>query len=394
MKFLHISDLHIGKNDFYKISLMEDQKFILQEIIRIIKNGNFDGVLIAGDVYHQAVPPIEAVKLFDEFLFQLFELNTEIFIIGGNHDSQERLSFGSRLIDKSGIHIATKYDGNTSCFTLCDKFGEVNVYLLPFVNPTIVRAKFPEKTIKTHNDAVKIAIQNMNIDTTKRNILIAHQFVTNSDVSESEDSFFVGGIDNVDVSVFDDFDYIALGHLHKPQNCPKNSSVSRIRYCGTPLKYSFSEADDEKSVTVVELNQKGNLEVSTVSLPCPHELHNLKGTFQEISSEIFYSRGNFDCRNDYFHITLTDECDIYEAMSLLRKIYPNLLKFDYDNTRTRKATEKINDIKDDTKIRQNSIFELFSDFYYEQNKSVLDDCQKKLVLQIIERIKENDNETN
>ena len=254
MKFIHLSDLHLGKrvNDF---SMIEDQAFILERILGIIEAEKPQAVLIAGDVYDKPVPPAEAVRLFDDFLNRLSGTGAEIFIISGNHDSAERLSFGSRIMDRQGIHFAGGYDGSTRCFSLCDEYGKVNFYMLPFIKPVHVRQAFTEDEkaaeIVTFTDALSFAIEKMGVNKEERNVLMAHQFCTGAERSGSED-ISVGGLDTVDSSVFEAFDYTALGHLHGPQHVGSEN----IRYCGSPLKYSFSEVNQVKSVTVVELGEK------------------------------------------------------------------------------------------------------------------------------------------
>ena len=330
MKFVHLSDLHLGKrvNEF---SMIEDQAYILTKILGIIREERPDGVLIAGDIYDKSVPSVEAVSLFDEFLKQLSRQQTQVFIISGNHDSPERLGFASELIALSGIHIAPAYDGMVCPVSLEDGYGTVNVYMLPFIKPVHVRSAFPEEKAESYTEAVSAAIAHMDIREGERNILIAHQFVTGAARCESED-ISVGGLDNVDASVFDAFDYVALGHIHGPQQIGRES----VRYCGTPLKYSFSEAKQRKSVTVAELKEKGNLGIRTVSLTPLRDLRELKGTYEELANRKNYEGTSLE---DYLHITLTDEEDIVDAVGKLRVIYPNLMKLDYDNRRTRENRE-------------------------------------------------------
>ena len=246
MKFVHLSDLHLGKR-VNEYSMLEDQEYILTKIINIIDDEKPSGVIIAGDVYDKSIPSAEAVQMFDDFLTRLAKRNLQVFVISGNHDSPERMSFGSRLMDQSGIHISQVYNGQIEPFAMEDDHGAVNVYMLPFVKPAHVK-RFSDESIESYTDALRVTIAEMNVNQSERNILITHQFVTGAMRSDSED-VSVGGSDNVDVSVFDNFDYVALGHIHSPQNC----TSERVRYCGTPLKYSFSEAKDNKSVTVVEL---------------------------------------------------------------------------------------------------------------------------------------------
>ena len=260
MRLVHLSDLHIGKR-VHEYSMIEDQRYILTKIINIIDDINAQGVIIAGDIYDKPVPSAEAVQLFDDFLYRLSKRNLQVFIISGNHDSAERIAFASRLIEQSGVHLSPVYSGKVTPVTLTDEHGEINIYMLPFIKPQHVRKYFETEEISSYTDAIRIAVESMNIDTSKRNILVTHQFVTGSERCDSEE-ISVGGSDNVDSSVFSGFDYVALGHIHSPQNCKSE----KIRYCGTPLKYSFSEKNHKKSVTVLDLYEKGNMEISTIPL--------------------------------------------------------------------------------------------------------------------------------
>ncbi len=377
MKFVHLSDLHLGKrvNEF---SMAEDQEYILEQILQVIRREKPDGVLIAGDVYDKAVPSGEAVRLFDGFLTRLAEWETETFVISGNHDSPERLSFGSRLMERSGIHISRAYEGETEPTELRDQYGTVRVYLLPFIKPSSVRRFFPDREIVSATDAVAAAIEKMNPDRTVRNVLAAHQFVTGASRSESEE-IIVGGADNVDASVFEPFDYTALGHIHGPQNM----GSERVRYCGTPLKYSFSEAGHRKSVTVAELGRKGELTVRTVPLIPKRDLKEIRGTYMELTARSFYENRN---REDYYHITLTDEEDILDAVGKLRVIYPNLMKLDYDNLRTRLAGRA----ETAEQAEKKTPLELFQELYRIQNNQEMTDGQTEFVRRLLEEIREEE----
>ena len=374
MKFVHLSDLHIGKrvNEF---SMIEDQKYILTQIINVIDNVDPDGVIIAGDVYDKPVPSAEAVELFDDFLYRLSKRDLKVFVISGNHDSPERIAFASRLIEKSGIYMSPVYSGKVEPITLTDEFGELDVYMLPFIKPAHVRRFYPDVEIKTYTEAVKVAVDNMNVDTAKRNLIVTHQFVTGSERCESEE-LSVGGTDNVDGGVFDAFDYVALGHIHGPQHC----GSERIRYCGTPLKYSFSEAKHKKSVTVVEFMGKGNLKIDTIPLTPLRDMREIKGTYDEIMNRDFYEGTTY--REDYMHITLTDEEDVYDAIGRLRTVYKNLMKLDYDNKRTRGAVayDAVADVDNKSPL------ELFADFYEIQNSQPMSDEQEEFVGNLIENI--------
>ena len=374
MKFIHLSDLHLGKrvNEF---SMLEDQEYILTKIINIIDEQNPEGVIIAGDVYDKAVPPAEAVELFDDFLVRLAKRNLKVFVISGNHDSAERIAFGGRLMDKSGIYMSPVYSGKIEPIVLADEYGDINVYMLPFIKPTHVRRFYPDSEITSYTDAVKIAVDDMKVDTSKRNIMIAHQFVTGADRTESED-IAVGGIDNVDVSVFEGFDYVALGHIHRSQKC----SSEYIRYSGTPLKYSFSEAKDVKTVTVLDVKEKGDIGLEFIPLIPKRDMVEIKGTYEELTLKSFWENTSYN--EDYMHITLTDEEDIMDAMSKLRVIYKNIMKLDYDNKRTRSH----NEINGAENITEKTPFEHFSEFYELQNGQELSKEQTVFLNNLIEQI--------
>ncbi len=350
----------------------------MKKIINVIDDEKPDGVMIAGDIYDKSVPSAEAVQLFDSFLFQLAKRKLEVFVISGNHDSPERIAFGSRLMDTSGVHMSPVYNGDVKPFVLNDKYGAVNIYMLPFVKPANVRGIFDEE-IATYTDAVRCAISKMDIDKTQRNVLITHQFVTGARRSESEE-ISVGGTDNIDASVFAGFDYVALGHIHSPQNCGSDS----IRYCGTPLKYSFSEADDKKSVTVVELSEKGTVSYRTVELIPKHDFVELKGTYDKLTSRTTYDKTSW--QEDYTHITLTDEEDIPDAVRKLRTVYHRLMKLDYDNKRT--ASNK--NAAEASSEEFASPLELFSNFYRLQNNQSMSDEQESCIKELVDKIWEDE----
>lgn len=425
MKFIHLSDLHLGKR-VNSYSMLEDQEYILNEIKAVITAEMPDAVLIAGDVYDKPVPPAEAVRLFDDFLVQLSRWGLKVFVISGNHDSPERIAFGSRLMDASGIYLSPVYDGTVTPVSLHDTYGVVDVYMLPFLKPAHVRRFYETETeqIRSYTDAMQTAISHLPLDHTRRNVLITHQFVTGSVRAESEE-ISVGGSDNIDASVFAPFDYVALGHLHTPQNCGQTAptgaaessadeqsgaphdtessaneqtgatrdtplsaveqiGATRIRYCGTPLKYSFSEAKDRKSVTVIELCEKGNLHIHTVPLKPLHDLVELKGTYDTVTARSFYEGTSW--QEDYTHITLTDEEDIPDAIGKLRAIYHHLMKLDYDNKRTRSSSE----ITADLAVEEKTPIQLFSDFYELQNNQPLNEEQATFLNGLIETIWEED----
>ena len=378
MKLLHLSDLHLGKrvNEF---SMIDDQRHVLDQILRVIDAERPDAVLIAGDVYDKPVPTAEAVALLDWFLVELSGRELQVFVISGNHDSAERMAFGGRLMEQSGVHLAPVYDGTVVRWTLTDEHGPVQLYLLPFVKPVHVRRCFPEREIETYTDAVAAAVEAMDVDPAARNVLVTHQFVTGAARCESEE-VSVGGSDNVDASVFDKFDYVALGHLHGPQTVGRET----VRYCGTPLKYSFSEVHHKKSVTVVELGEKGTVTVRTVPLTPRRDLVELRGTYEEVTRRDFYEGTGYG--DSYVHITLTDEEDVPDALGKLRLIYPYLMKLDYDNQRTHAAG--VGDEGGD--LQRRSPMELLEEFYELQNGQPMGQEQRQFARQLMERIWEGD----
>lgn len=374
MKLIHLSDLHLGKrvNEF---SMLEDQQYILEEILRIIDSEKPDGVLIAGDVYDKTVPSAEAVTLLDEFLVQLSKRDTQTFLISGNHDSAERLAFGGRLMEQSGIHIARVYNGVLAPLTLRDEYGPVDLYLLPFLRPVQVRRFFSESEIATYTEAMAAVLGAADIDKTHRNVLVTHQFVTGAQTCDSEE-LSVGGTDNVDVSVFDDFDYVALGHIHGPQKIGRET----VRYCGTPLKYSFSEVGHKKSVTVVELAEKGSVAIRTVPLVPKRDMSELRGAYNELMLRENYEGKPF--RNDYLRIKLTDEEDIPNAVNNLRTVYPYIMRLDYDNRRTRTESH----VDGAEQVERKRPLTLFEEFYESQNGQPMSEEQRSFAKQLMERI--------
>lgn len=374
MKIMHLSDLHLGKrvNEF---SMLEDQIYILNEIINIIDEQKPKVIILAGDIYDKPIPPAEAVEIFDDFLYKLSKRNPAVFIISGNHDSAERIAFGSRLFDKSSIYLSPVYNGKISPICIDDKYGKINFYMLPFIKPVHVRRFFPDAEVYTYTDALSTVISDMHIDTAQKNILITHQFVTGSSRTESED-ISVGGSDNVDADIFKGFDYVALGHIHRSQCCDSEY----IRYCGTPLKYSFSESKDIKSITMLDIKEKGNIKLDFIPLTPLRDMVEIKGSYNELMLKSFYE--NTSLTDDYVHITLTDEEDIPDVITKLRVVYKNIMKLDYDNQRTKKSSE-INLIND---MDSKSPLELFDTFYELQNGKHLSDTQIVFLKNIIEEI--------
>ena len=376
MKLIHLSDLHIGKR-VNEISMIEDQEYILQQVIHIIDEEKPSAVLICGDVYDKSVPSAEAVTLFDDFLCRLAKRDAQVLIISGNHDSPERLAFGNRLMEGAGIHMSPVYSGEVAPIVLSDTYGEVNFWLLPFIKPAHVKRYYPDEGIESYTDACRVAVEKMGVDTSKRNVLLTHQFVTGASVDpEGSEELSAGGSDNVDASVFEGFDYVALGHIHGQQNI---GGSNRIRYCGTPLKYSFSEEHHHKSVTVVELGTKGDLQLQLRPLMPRHDMRTIRGTFAELTDKAFYEG---TAKDDYLHVTLTDEEDVAEALGKLRLIYPNIMKLSYDNTRTR--TNRIIDGAED--VQRKSPLQLFEELYEQQNNQPMSEEQRAFTQELIESI--------
>ncbi len=373
MKFIHLSDLHLGKrvNEF---SMIEDQKYILLQTINIIDDEKPDAVIIAGDIYDKSIPSEEAMLLFDDFLLRLSKRNISVFVISGNHDSSVRLSDHSKLVLNQGIYLSPVYDGTLKPVSMEDEYGEINVYMLPFIKPVVVKQYFGDEEINNYTDAVRVAIKHMDVDCNKRNVLVAHQFVLGAATCESEEHI-VGGLDSVSSDVFDCFDYVALGHIHGKQYIGRET----VRYCGTLLKYSFSEKNHVKSVTVVDIKEKGNIEVREVMLTPRRDLREIRGQYEDITNRKNYEGTNVD---DYVHIVLTDEEDVIDAIGKLRTIYPNIMKLSYDNKRTREN----NVLTEAGAIEEKSPLELFEDFYSMQNNVSMSPWQTDYVKELIEEI--------
>ena len=377
MKLFHLADLHIGKrvNEF---SMIEDQKYILKRILDLAEEEKPDGIILAGDIYDKQIPSAEAVQVFDEFITRLAGRAIPVFIISGNHDSAERLAFGGRLLNSRGIYLSSVYDGSVTKIPLKDQYGTVWIHLLPFIRPSTVRHVFENEAdlVTDVQTAAETVIRHMEIDLKDRNILVAHQFVTGASRCESED-VQVGGLDNIDAAVFTPFDYTALGHIHSPQNV----GTDRVRYCGTPLKYSFSEVDQEKSITVVELEKKGTVRTSLLPLKPLRDMRKLRGTYLELTDRSFYRDMN---REDYIQVTLTDEDDVPDGLQKLRVIYPNIMQLLYDNQRT-KTTQEVDAAQ---AVEKKTEMELFYEFYELQNNQPMTQQQKDFAEQLIREIKE------
>ena len=385
MKFIHTADLHIGKT-VCEHSMLDEQRRILARILEAVDSEKPDAVLIAGDVYDKPVPSAEAVAVLDDFLVELAARKVRTFVLSGNHDSAERIAFGGRLMEKSGVHVSQVYDGKFVPVTLSDSEGEVDVWMLPFVRPVTVRANLvtdeERDAVKDYTSAVKAALAQMHFTPGRRNVLLAHQFVTGAERSESEEN--VGGLDNVDATVFAAFDYVALGHIHKPQNVLKgDDGTVRARYSGTPLKYSLSEATHKKSLTVVELGA-GKSVLREIPLVPLHDVREICGTFAEIVSPEFrnaqVAAGNK--LDDFVYIKLTDENDVPDAAQKLRGIYPNLMMLAYDNERTRNQA----DVGIAEAVDEKNPMELFGEFFEGRNGRPMKPEESEFVQDLISSI--------
>ena len=374
MKLMHLSDLHLGKrvNGF---PMLKDQRVVLEQILTMAREEGTEAALLCGDIYDKSVPSAEAVEVFDDFLSRLAEI-CPVYLISGNHDSPERLAFGGRLMTASRVYVAPVYNGTIRSVEQEDAYGTVCFHLLPFLKPVQVRDHFQDRKIESYTDAVRAALSGIDLHDGRRHVLLAHQFVTGSIPCESEEKS-VGGSDNVDAQVFDGFDYVALGHLHGPQR----AGGDHIRYCGTMLKYSFSEANHKKSVTFVELAGKGSLEVYTRPLTPRRDLKLIRGTYDQLMSREYYL--NTELPESYLHVTLTDEEDVPEALSRLRSVYPNIMKLTYDNTRTRAHRSPL-ELQAEP---ETSPLELFGLLYEKQNNRPLSPEQSAYLTELMERIR-------
>ena len=375
MKFLHLSDLHIGKK-VNGISMLEEQRFVLESAIKLIKDEKISFVLIAGDVFDRAIPSVEAMELFDYFLLQLNKLEIKTYIISGNHDNMDRLSYLSDLLHKSNIYISKPYTGKIECYTTDD----INIYLMPYLYPMLVRKYHSNCKISNYSDAIEIVIKDLKLNSKKINILIAHQFVVSSKkpiLSESEQKS-AGGVDEINYKIFKKFDYVALGHLH----CPQKVGVDKIRYGGSILKYSFSEINQKKSFCVVDVQSKDNIKISLFPIFQRHDMKEYRGYISEFLNKDFYSKINTD---DYIHFTLLDE-NVIDAKSKLSLVYPNIMLLDFDNSFTKK-------LNDDFKVNlkeQKTLVEHFYDFYSTQFENKPDDIKKKIVIDVYNSILKED----
>lgn len=378
VKLLHTSDLHIGKrvNEF---SMIEDQKHILNEMLKIVDEHKPEGFIIAGDIYDKGIPGVEAVTLFDWFLTELHNRDIAVFIVSGNHDSSERIDFAGRIMEENNIHIAGAYNGELQKVTISDEFGHLNIYLMPFIKPATIRRFYPDLNIETYQEAVEAIIDNSDIDPSERNLLVAHQFITYAgkepERSESE-VISLGGLDNIDGRVFDCFDYVALGHIHRPQRIGRDT----VRYAGSPLKYSFSESRHSKSVTMVEMGEKGTVQFDMLPLIPLRDMREIKGPIETLIDPTIYREAN---TLDYIHATITNEEEIYDGIGTLRSVYPNVMRLDFENSR---SVFNENARMAAVDVEEKSSTELFEEFYESQNNVSMSDVQISIIVDIFEEM--------
>jgi exonuclease SbcD len=367
MKFFHISDLHIGKR-VNGYAMLEDQRYILEQILEQVRTECPDGVLIAGDLYDKSVPAAEAVELADWFLSGLAECRTEVWIISGNHDSAERVAYGGQLMEQAGVHVSRVFQGKLQQYDA----GQVDITLMPFLRPAQVRRFYPDRVIETTGQAVEAVLGDVTLEPGRKHILVMHQFMTGASVCDSEE-VSVGGTDQVDVSVVDRFDYVALGHLHGPQKVGRET----VRYCGSPLKYSFSEACQKKSITVVELGDgQEEVQIRTIPLKPRLDLREIRGPLRELLRADTVCAGNPE---DYLHVTLTDQEEILDAIGKLREVYPNVMRLDFA------SADSIWDSQEspECSLEEKTPLELFAEFFQSQNGYEMTERQTEFVRELL-----------
>lgn len=375
MKFFHISDLHLGKR-VYEFSMLEEQKELLRTILQKIEEEKPDALFITGDVYDKPVPPIEAVRLLDDFLTELSAQNLHTYLIAGNHDSAQRLEFGKEIFGKNNIHIGGDISAKIEHFTEIDAFGPVDIWLLPFFKPAHVNGVLVDQTFSSYGEAVKALLDCAEINFSKRNVILAHQFVTWKGTAERSDSetMSLGGVDEIDASLFFPFDYVALGHLHSPQRIGKDT----VRYAGSPMPYSFSEIRQKKGITVVELKEKGDVSFDFIPLETKRKFREIKGPLQELLKVAKEGGGS----EDYIRCILTDQEALLDPMGQLRSVYPNLMTLEFAQKETayeQEITVDTEDMKPDA---------LFSLFFEKQNDRKLNETQQKLLEKIWKGLEE------
>ena len=379
MKILHLADLHLGKV-IQEQSLLEDQKYMLNEIIKKLQEENVETILISGDVYDRSIPQTDAIDLLDYFLNILIkDLKKQVFIISGNHDSKERLGFGNKIFENDGLFISSKYEGKIKKVELQDEYGKLNIYMLPFIKPIEVKKYFNDESL-SYDETIKKIIEKEDIDESQRNIILTHQFVTaiGEQVERTESEVLtLGGTDNVDISNYNKFDYVAIGHVHRPQRIGRDTA----RYAGTMLKYSFSEVNHKKTMPIIDFKEKGNIDIKLVELKPLRDMREIKGPIEKLLEN--YEEEN---ANDYIRAIITNEEPVYDAIGQLRRIYPNVLKLEVQNSKILSNIEfKTENLQ---KVKSKSEVELFNEFYKFQNNIELNVEQKNLIQEVVKEIKE------
>lgn len=381
MRILHLADLHIGKIVLEQ-SMLEDQKYMLNQVIDKIKEEGIELVLISGDIYDRSVPPSDAVVCLNNFLKTLVkELKIKVCIIAGNHDSKERLGFGSEIFAEEGLYISANYNGNLDKVELEDEYGKLNLYMLPYIKPVEVKEFFEDKEITSYHDAVKSVIEKETINKKERNIILSHQFVTagNEEPERSEsETLTLGGTENVDVSCYKNFDYVALGHIHGPQRIGRDTA----RYAGTILKYSFSEVNQKKSLVVIDFKEKDNLEINLIPLKPLRDMRVIKGPIEELVKEENYKGTN---REDYIRAIITNEEPVYDAIGQIKRVYPNTLRLDIENSKMNSSIEK--ELSNLDNIKKKDEVELFNEFYNFQHNQDLNDIQLEIIKEVVKEVK-------
>lgn len=388
MKFIHLGDLHLGKivNGF---NMLDDQRFALTQILNLAKQHNIAAILLAGDIYDKSIPSAEAVSLLDWFLSQIADMGIKVFAIPGNHDSAERIAYAQGILEKQGIHFPPLFDGSVTHFALEDEHGPVNFWLLPFLKPVLIRPLFPDCEIEQdYTKALEAVLSSCKVNKGERNVILSHQFVTAcGNITEREDSeLTLGGLDNVDASVFNAFDYVALGHVHRPQQVGR----STVRYSGSLLKYSFSEARYPKSAVLVELGNKNPsdeigecVSIEKLSYPVLHDMREIKGPLEDLIKANAADAAN--C-NDYLHITLTDEKATLDPMSRLRNVYPNIMLLDYERPGRTEGSAAPQALES---LEEIDPFELFEVFFKEQTGNPMNEEQANIVRKALEEALES-----
>ena len=376
MRFLHLGDLHFGKV-IHSFSMIEDQQYVLEQVKQYIETYQPDAVLLAGDIYDRSVPPAVAVSLYSRFLKEvLIDLKTPILAVAGNHDGADLVNFGSELFESANYYVAGHYTKEVKKVVLKDEHGLVNFYLIPFADYAVVREVHQDDNIKSLDAAMKMTLEKLDLNRKERNVLITHAFVVGGDeepqACESEKKLVVGGKESVSASYFDDFDYVALGHLHRTQKVGNDN----IRYSGSLLKYSFSEEDYHKSVTMVDLDESGAITYELLPLIPRRDMRTIKGELNELLNQ--------PSSEDYLRVILTDRGELLEPMAKLRKVYPNIMILELD--------QKFNEFKgsklDKFTREQKTPEQLFSDFYLHHKGNTLHEEGTQLIQKIIHQVRE------